>query len=381
MPEENLDVQPGSSPGETSNGDNGKSPSLADIVAQTAKASLATGSEGLEGGGLPPRTEGAEDGVAVEAQKEGAVQELDNTAADGSGEGQEAVEEGEGEAAPEGDAEETDDGEAENADAPKDDKKVVPDDKLPFGKHPRFQQALKEAKDAKELVASMEPMAKAQEATYQFCLAHNISPAQFNEGLELMAKLNTDPAAAYGQLKELMTVLAPYGADTVTSPDLLKDMEEGKLTPERAQEIEKYRAGQRAGAVKTQLTAKQQAAQAQQDRVTELRKWERALASKDLSFKKKASPQDVDGLYELTIKNALQLASMQPPRTNAEAVEQCEQAYKDARRFMDSRQPRPKLTKKTPTSKQSSPGASRAEPKTLMDVVSGVANGTYKPRF
>ena len=127
-------------------------------------------------------------------------------------------------------AEEADEGEDAVADTSTDE-----DDHkdLPFGKHPRFKQLLRER-------AEFKTRAEEFDRIQDFMTRFKIEPQETANAFRILAMSKTDPAAALEELKALAHTLAVQAGE-VLPPDLNEKVENGYLDREAAQELSKAR--------------------------------------------------------------------------------------------------------------------------------------------
>lgn len=362
----------GASVSSNSDGKGASSPSLRDVIAQAATASQAAGPDGLQGGGLESRQEGAVDDLAgAKTEKEIA----------------QAVEDGQG---IEGDVQEVDTTqEQEPVPDAIEDGEVVPGDKTQddqppkeFAKHPAWQRIMSERDADRSWKSENEPLVQAQQSILQYCQAKNLTPEDFNEALELQALRKNDPPAFAQRMQPLFEALAPYTPNTkVTDPDLVDALDKATVSLPIAQELQRSRNIQK-GQQQVTVTAQQNNQRLAAVNInTAASQWETSTKQKNPDFKPKAGPNAPDGMYEYTVMRASYLRQMAPPRNEAEAVNLCEQAYKDAVAHYASVKPKPRPTQRqVPSNRNGTPNGAAPDmgKMNLRDIVNGVANGSIK---
>lgn len=155
--------------------------------------------------------------------------------------------------------------------------------KLPFHKHERFQQLVRERRDAVETVEKTKPLVQQAEQLNTFCRSNNVTPGQLKEALEFVALLNSDPAKAAKQLEPVMQQLQQFTGDRLPT-DLATEVDEGKLTPERAKEIAHYRSSTTFNSQRTEQQRQQQFVQSVMQAGED---WQRAKRVSDPDFESK----------------------------------------------------------------------------------------------
>jgi hypothetical protein len=228
-------------------------------------------------------------------------------------------------------------------------------------KHPRFQELIQERN-------ALKPYAENAKLDEQFCQQYNIPPEQKKTAMELCALLNTNPDAALVQLEKLVENIK-LSTGKLLPPDLAKEVEEGTISKERANELHMNR--MKLAAQQQQSKVQQTSAQAQQQQAlaTAMNQAAEVIVRTNPDFKPKVIPQGVDpntvkdGLYELTY-GKIQLMSMEKyPKTPAEAVDLLNRAYKWAQSVYVPTQPqRARRTLRT-TDISSSDNTTNGEPK------------------
>ena len=368
----------GASASTESAGKGASTPSLADIVNQTAAASQAAGPDGLQGGGRHPEgvvgDEGGDADDTQHAERElaeqvktgeelpGDVQELDTT------QGKDTL--------------------AERSEVPPgpldkgaDDKGTQqPEVPREFAKHPAWRRIMEERDAERAWKAENQPLVEAQNSILRYCQAKNLTPEEFNEALELQALRKNDPAAFAQRMQPLFETIQQYTPNAkVTDADLNEALEKSLISLPYAQEIQRSRnvakGQQQSAQTQQQMWQRQNAVDINSAAAT----WERSAMAKDPDFKPKVGPNAPDGMYEYAVMRASWLRQAQPPRSSADAVALCERAYADAKSFFAAQRPRPKATpKQLSSSSNATPNGAAPDMAKLKlsDIVNGVANGS-----
>lgn len=303
-------------------------------------------------------------------QASGVVQSQDNTEEQEEADSKEEADGTETEEEGEEQSEEADDKEAEaktKVDA------KVDDSKLPFGKHPRFKQLVKEHKQFADEVAKAKPFVEQATALNTFCEKNRIAPTQLQEALDLLAALNTDPAKGRERLVNALDNL-DMALGTKLPADLADKVEKGIMTEEDAKAWAKDRA-ERNVAKSGHATSQQSFAIAQQKaKEAALNAWDMAKRTSDPDFKPKTNGEP-DGKWEFVEAKLEQLALRNPPQTAEHAVQLLEQAYAEVNKTFARFSPTRKATRNVSSNRSSTTAQASWKPKTLQDVVRGAAEG------
>lgn len=258
-------------------------------------------------------------------------------------------------------SEEDADTEKEKGDA--DESSEDADDKdPPFHKHPRW----------KELVAErdqLKPDAENYQRINQFMDANRLTPQEVAEGFQTMALMKQDPVAAKQRLEHMLQGLQEFDPGYMPS-DLQKEVDDGLITPERAQEMAQYRAQTRQAQFRNESTEAQlrqtqeqrqrEVAQQQQRQLMEaVNAWEQQVKSKDPEYDQKA-PYIEDRLRALVMQQG-------HPQTQQDAVKLAEQAKGDVEKRLKQLQPRKPESKPMPSGGSSKV---KSEPKSLNEAIS-----------
>lgn len=187
---------------------------------------------------------------------------------------------------------------------------------VPFHKHPRFQQLLREKKTA-------DVDAVRYRNVETFLESNGLTPVEAADALENLVLAKTNPVAAWEKIKPWVQNLA-VAAGVVLPPDLAQRVQSGALTREVAVEVSRARA--QVHSVQTQQTFAQQ--QAERRQVTEHQNsiigaaanWEADRKLKDPNFDAK--------MLSLQKEIAFYHATEGRPKDAAGVIDQCNRAYK-----------------------------------------------------
>lgn len=235
--------------------------------------------------------------------------------------------------------------------------------KLPFNKHPRFRELVKEKNTYKTQVAEYEADAKQYREIQGFMQANGLTAEEVAQSLEMLAKVKTgDPATAYELMQERMEALA-VAAGKKLPTDLEEKVEQGYIDRDTAQELyqRQVEAERKAQVASTQL--ERQSAQDQQAQV-------HAMASAVAAWEQstKATDPDFDLKAEL-VKDRVRahVAQHGMPKTADAALKMSKDAY-DAVTQTLLRVRGDKTPMRTAVGGKTN-GSAAPEPKSLLDVV------------
>lgn len=241
--------------------------------------------------------------------------------------------------------------------------------KLPFNKHPRFRELVKEKNTYKTQVAEYEADAKQYREIQGFMQANGLTAEEVAQSLEMLAKVKTgDPATAYELMQERMEALA-VAAGKKLPTELEEKVEQGYIDRETAQELYQRQvdAERKAQVASTQL--ERQSAQDQQAQV-------HAMASAVAAWEQstKATDPDFDLKAEL-VKDRVRahVAQHGMPKTTDAALKMSKDAY-DAVTQTLLRVRGDKTPMRTAVGGKTN-GSAAPEPKSLLEVVRRASAG------
>ena len=217
----------------------------------------------------------------------------------------------------------------------------TPDEKLPFHKHPRFQEVITERNKFEEEVKTYKPVAERMLVVEKFCRENNVAAEDYDASLRLAALIVNNPSEALTRLEKVVENLRVQTGSALPT-DLQTQVDEGKLSLTHAQEMAKLRIEATGAKAKAVTSQTQSAAQLQQQLVNGLESWNVSRMKTDPSFKPKQQGQE-DGKYELVTDKFLSLWQRNPPASVEQAVALCEQAYKSVHEFIERTMPKPQI--------------------------------------
>lgn len=262
------------------------------------------------------------------------------------------------------------------------------DAKLPFHEHPRWKEVLSQrnefeakVRDYESRATQQEPLVKAQLSTNQYCREHGITQRQFVELLNVQALINENPTAAFARLKPVYEQLAALNGQAPTLDADLQDLvTKGEIGQPQAQAWQKDRALNKFQEGRQRLTQEQQQAATDWAIEQEVGKWDMEMRVKDTAFKPRGRDRlETEPMNKYEITNELFGAAwkIKQPTTTFEALQMVRDAYARATAIVAASIPKPPPSGK-PLPPNGSSAATRFEPKSLQDVVFGVADGSYQ---
>lgn len=247
----------------------------------------------------------------------------------------------------------------------------VDDAQLPFHKHPRFQQVIKERSAYKQEADSLKPDAEEWRAVRTFMDTNALTPQEVAEGFQIMAAMKSNPIRAREMLSSYWTKLEEFTGNKLPE-DLKTKVDEGEVDEALAAELARKR--NEADFLRRQQEAAyhaqaQQAVFHQQAAVQGIMRsavmdWENGIKTRDADYAVKA-PFLMD-----KVKAAM---AARPPQTPDEAIALVEAAYREVgeslRRFT------PQRAQATTIKSETSSANVKPEPKSLRDAVRLAAVG------
>jgi hypothetical protein len=234
---------------------------------------------------------------------------------------------------------------------------------VPFHKHPRFQDLVRERNTLRE------PAKRHQQLT-SFLDENAMSGEDAATALNLFALMKRDPEAAWAEMKpRVQELLLQIGE--ILPADLRQQVTAGTMTPDVAKMVAKERAKanvlqgkqtfeQSRAARLQQNSAAQAAADLQESIVSTVRAWATAQRGKDIDFAKKDEDLQKEILFQ-------RRQTGQVPKTPAEATAELDAALKAVNQRIRSQ--RPALREVRPVVGGGTATPSRAKPESLLDVV------------
>jgi hypothetical protein len=268
--------------------------------------------------------------------------------------------------------------ESDSADKTEDSEKKVEDEgtekkheeAVPYA---RFQETVQAKQTLETKVKEYEPLVAAHKSIVEFCQSNQITEEQFQNGMDMLRLVNTDPIEARKRLEPIWNQLNGLAGETLPE-DLAKEVDEGTISENRAKEIARLRGQSKIQGAKSQLSVQQQQAQSQQLFQRELNQtitsWTTSKQTTDPGFKPKSADQP-DGKFEYVADRVYKLMSVNVPKTTADAIKLVEQAYTEVSKSLDALKPKTQLSTKNVSSTKTSTNSTKV-PTTMKEVVEGV---------
>jgi hypothetical protein len=322
MPENLDDKQVAAAPSAEANGDNVASPAtnddktLAQVVAEAA-------SKHVSSSDTPGKGEDIEDKVEDQNVQTNKVPTEDANGKDKPAEGQ--------------------------VKSPED-----PDAKLPFSKHPRWQEVIKQRNEARtevEELRKLKPQAEVAQRLNKFCADNGVSDQDLQVALEIAALAKKDLKAFRARIGEMADHI-DFSLGQRLPDDLQAKVKAGTMSEEDAKEVARLRMADKNNKTSAaerqreqELASQRQAQQAMENMTSALNGWEAT---------KKASDLDWDTIRPLLKDRLSVLWVAQKPRTPEAVVALAEEALKDVKVTVKSFMPakarqRPALDANTST--------------------------------
>jgi len=206
---------------------------------------------------------------------------------------------------------------------------------LPFGKHPRFQELVKEKNEYAEEVKKLKPEVERVKSIDEYCQKNGITEQEFTDALNIVALLKKDPRAARTKLNEFVETIDVTLGDRLPS-DVQKKVDDGIIDLESAKELAQARLKARSGEFQAKSAEQRYAEEQNRIKVEAITSWQASKQAGDPDFQKK---------YDLIQDRFVFLLNTKPPQTPAQAVALAEESYKYVNEKLGLFVPKPKAKK------------------------------------
>jgi hypothetical protein len=228
------------------------------------------------------------------------------------------------------------------------------DEKLPFHKHPRFQELVREKNSYKEDATQFRAIA-------DYMAENRLSADEVDQAFVFLSATKSDPNKALELIAPIVQELLRTTGTTLP-PEVTQLVEDGEMSEAAAKELSRYKAQAALQEQRNQEALQQQETmrlrQAEQSIVSSVEQWEQQIASRDPDYAAKKS----------IVFDKIRLAQLErPAQSPQEALAYAEAAYKQATETLKAAMPK-RVAIATPSSSQSVTSA-RAVPKSLAEVV------------
>jgi len=243
------------------------------------------------------------------------------------------------------------------------------DEKLPFHKHPRWQQVLHEKKAAEHRLKELEPTVRNFEGFQRSVVEAGLSAQEIDEGFEIMKLMKSNPAQAYEALQKYMAPLAAFVGQQLPE-DLQGRVDAGTLDPDSAQELARARNEKAFAETRVAKTAEQREREAEEQQYTKIRTHLDHCAVAVTKWETEWKGSDPDYAVKQPLVDA-QLAKLNQEQGVPKTVEDAVERAKEARSIVEKTLA--PVLKKT-TEKRTVTGGSSAtqaapKPKTLREAI------------
>jgi len=202
--------------------------------------------------------------------------------------------------------------------------------KLPFNKHPRFQQIVKERNESKAELERVKPFAESAQALATYCQQNGILQEDLEGALELVALSKRDMKSFRGRLQEIADGI-DYSSGAKLPPDLREKVEAGELSPEVAKELVQLREKNKQSSASAKAAQAAAQKQAVTNMSTALDQWEASQKKTDPEYAKRH-----DALRDRMVA----MWTQTPPRSVAEAISLAEKANAEIKQRYSIFQPK-----------------------------------------
>ena len=200
---------------------------------------------------------------------------------------------------------------------------------VPFNKHPRFQELVRERNQYREGARQFEQI-------QSFIRTNGLTPEEAADALISRAEMKSNPQEAWKKLKPLVQQLL-IDAGEVLPPDLNEQVQRGLISRDAAFEVSRLRARVGISEKFSERQAEQAQQEAEQRRVQSIvdtvAVWERETRAKDVDFAAKADDLQREVAW-LQRRDGV-------PSTPEAAKKQVEDAYAAVNRRVAASRPRP----------------------------------------
>lgn len=193
---------------------------------------------------------------------------------------------------------------------------------LPFNKHPRFQQVIKERNEYKQKAQEVEelrPFAEMGQTLNRYCQENAISEQDLEEALHFAALAKRDPKSFRSKIQELVDGI-DFAEGSRLPSDLQAEVDAGTLNEERAKELAQLRERHKIGQQTTQRVQQSAVQQNVQAMSTTLNNWENSQRTNDPDYMLRRDALK-DRMHTLWVEHN--------PRTPREVILLAEQANRE----------------------------------------------------
>jgi hypothetical protein len=210
-------------------------------------------------------------------------------------------------------------------------------------KNPRFQEVLREKNEFKTKYEQAEPVVQRMRKIEEFCQKSNITAADYDSTIQLLATLKTNPTEGIKLLESKLTELKIAAGEALPA-DLAKEVAEGTLSEAQAKREAKTRV--EASTIKQQQEQFHRQSQEQQFRQIDQaeQSWIQSKMATDVDYKPKSDPSLPDGKFEFVEKafaSYWNAPDKHPMYSAQDVIKYREKAYEDVQAFAKQFIPKP----------------------------------------
>lgn len=247
------------------------------------------------------------------------------------------------------------------------------DSKLPFHKHTRFQELVKEKNETRTQLEALKPQAERIEILDSYLNTHGIQPSEFTQALNYLRLIRSNPTEALTLMRPTYELLMQMNGEKLPT-DLEAKVASGVMEPETAREMARLRA---TTVRQNQTTVQNEQVAAQQHEMminSGFSAWDTMKRGIDPGFRPKTAPTNPDGKWEMVNAKLLQLRMERPPRNTREAQQLCQESYDLVSKALAQFAPQRPVTRK-PVGSARSNNNSNPVIKTPEDAVKAILAG------
>lgn len=247
------------------------------------------------------------------------------------------------------------------------------DSKLPFHKHTRFQELVKEKNETRTQLEALKPQAERIEILDSYLNTHGIQPSEFTQALNYLRLIRSNPQEALTLMRPTYELLMQMNGEKLPT-DLEAKVASGVMEPETAREMARLRA---TTVRQNQTTVQNEQVAAQQHEYminSGFSAWDTMKRGIDPGFRPKTAPTNPDGKWEMVNAKLLQLRMERPPRNTREAQQLCQESYDLVSKALAQFAPQRPVTRK-PVGSARSNNNSNPVIKTPEDAVKAILAG------
>lgn len=240
----------------------------------------------------------------------------------------------------------------------------------------RIQELLDDRKGLNEQVASLtkerdalKPEADGYRTIQAFMRDNGLSAQETGNAIRIAALMKSDPRAALEALKPMMADLAKTSGDTLDG-DLSEDVRLGRITQQRAAEIQRGRADAKLHQQREQRRTEEQQERDRQAEADRLQKQVDGFKSLGNSLAAQRAQTDPDWKQKEPLvadKLKAEIATKGLPKDDDELRERFNRAVTEVTTYLSGIVPKPKPTAASPSSASSSTGSAKPAPTSAHD--------------